>query len=191
MSKRQITWLFLILAYFSGFLLRWLYQLTHRIRLAGNLNHLFKELSWFYAVFQGTVFRYMVIVTHDLSHDATTSTHVLNILLWGDHALLIPLSASGRLLSHRNLFHDTSSPQGQTETSLSVLPCASLCCHVPQAHPTPHSSTPSHLFPQVTSLLEWSLGWTSVGDNCLKKLPKRFYFTRYVSFMCDSYFSDG
>lgn len=79
-----------------------------------------------------------------------SATRFLNVLLWGDHVLFTHLSTSGRLFSCRGLPRIILSPQGQVETSLSGLPCASLCCHVLlQVGPTAHSSTSSHLFTEL------------------------------------------
>lgn len=85
-----------------------------------------------------------------LSHVATSAICILNVLLWGDHTLFTRLSASSRLLSCRALVCGTSSPQGQVESRLPVLPHAPLCCHVLlQVRPTARSSIVSYLFPRL------------------------------------------
>lgn len=71
---------------------------------------------------------------------------------------------------------DTCS-QGQVETSLSVLPCASLCSAVLlQVCATACSSTPSHLFPQGKSIQGTGMSLAALGKG------KAQYFQ--YSFLC-------
>lgn len=93
----------------------------------------------------------MVILTTRPILCCHVSNHILNVLLWGGHMLFTCQSASSRVLSHRVLLCDTSSPQGQVETSLlrcHVLLCADMCfCRfVPeptaQVHPISSHTVP-------------------------------------------------